>query len=129
LSEVVLDASALLAMLRGEPGGEKVAAMLDQSAITTVNLGEVIRFYARRGIPEAEIRNLVGPLPIARHDFDEALAYAVGLLLPATMPAGLSFGDRACLALAQRLGRRVLTGDRAWLRIADAIEVEIELIR
>src|SRR5712691_12900246 len=97
---VVLDASALLAMLKGEPGGDVVAAILDNTAIATVNLAEVVGFYARRGTSEAEIRRLLVSLPTERHQFDEDLAYTVGLLLPATAPAGLSFGDRACLALA-----------------------------
>ena len=61
--------------------------------------------------------------------FDRDLAFDAGLLLPLTRAAGLSLGDRACLALARRLGARVLTGDRAWARVADAVGVEVELIR
>jgi len=125
----VLDASALLAMLRGERGGETVSAVLDNSAITTVNLAEVIGFYARRGAGDAEIRRLLVSLPTQRHQFDEEAAYAVGLLPPATASAGLSFGDRACLALARRLGAKAMTADRAWSRIAGAVGVEVELIR
>jgi PIN domain nuclease of toxin-antitoxin system len=47
MAAAVLDASALLAMLRAEPGGAKVLAALDGSAISTVNLGEVVGYYAR----------------------------------------------------------------------------------
>jgi PIN domain nuclease of toxin-antitoxin system len=65
-----LDASALLAMFRGEPGGTVVAAVLDSAAMTTVNLAEVIGFYARRGSGEAEINQLLGSLPIQLHPFD-----------------------------------------------------------
>jgi ribonuclease VapC len=125
----VLDASALLAMLRGEPGGDSVSAVLDNSAIATVNLAEVVGFYARRGAGEAEIRRLLVSLPTERHQFDEELAYTVGLMLPATASAGLSFGDRACLALAWRLGAKAMTADRSWSRIASAVGVEVELIR
>jgi PIN domain nuclease of toxin-antitoxin system len=59
MAAAVLDASALLAMLRAEPGGAKVLAALDGSAISTVNLGEVVGYYARMDVPEPEIRELL----------------------------------------------------------------------
>lgn len=125
----VLDASAVLAMLRQEPGGDRIRPLLRSSAISTVNFGEVIGFYARRGVAEAAIRRLLDRLPSTRFEFDEEAAYTAGRLLPLTQAAGLSFGDRACLALAQRMNVKALTADRAWSRIADAVGVEIELIR
>jgi AbrB family looped-hinge helix DNA binding protein len=44
--------------------------------------------------------------------FDEGLARRAGALRPATK--SLSLADRACLALAQRVGLPVLTADRTW---------------
>jgi ribonuclease VapC len=125
----VLDASALLAVLRDEAGGEKVRSLLVDSAISDVNLSEVIGHFARNGAREDDIRLVIDSLPIARYAFDGELAYRAGLLLPATRSAGLSFGDRACLALAQKLGVKALTADRAWRGIAHAVSVDIELIR
>jgi ribonuclease VapC len=129
VTPVVLDASALLAMLHGEPGGSVVTAALDNSAMATVNLAEVVGFYARRGVSDSEIGELLGSLPTQLHPFDERDAHAVGLLLPVTMSAGLSFGDRACLALARQLGAKAMTADRSWSRVAADAGVEIELIR
>lgn len=125
----VLDASPLLALLLGEPGGEKVRAILAESALTMVNLAEVVGHFARNGALERDIRLVLDPLPFDRIGFDEELAFTAGLLLPATRQAGLSFGDRACLALALRLGVRALTADRSWQSVADAVGVEIDLIR
>ena len=125
----VLDASALLALLLGEQGGENVRAVLADAAITAVNLSEVVAHFARNGADETDIRLVLNPLPLERVPFDESLAFATGLLLPTTRPAGLSFGDRACLALASRLGVRALTADRSWQNVAKAVGVEIELIR
>ncbi len=129
MTVAILDASALLALLLGEPGGERVQAVLAGSAMCSVNLCEVVGHFARNGVAETDVRRVLGPLPIEHHPFDGELAYSAGLLVPLTKAAGLSFGDRACLALAQRLGLAVLTADRAWRGMAEAIGVEIDLIR
>jgi PIN domain nuclease of toxin-antitoxin system len=125
----VLDASALLALLLAERGADRVRAVLDQSAMTVVNLGEVVGHFARHGAVEADIRQALDPLPIEWVPFDEELAYGTGLLLPATRSAGLSFGDRACLALLRRLGVKAVTADRVWSSVEQAVSVEIETIR
>jgi ribonuclease VapC len=129
MTAAVLDASALLALILGEPGGDKVQRLLTDCAVTAVNLGEVIGHFAGIGASEADIRLMLDPLPFVRVALDEELAFIAGLMLPATRRAGLSFGDRACLALASKLGVRALTADRAWQRIGGAVGVEIELIR
>jgi PIN domain nuclease of toxin-antitoxin system len=129
MTQAVLDASALLALLLAEPGGDAVRAVLADAAMSTINLSEVVAHYARNGIGEAQIRQVLDPLPFERVPFDDDLAYAAGVLLPATRQAGLSLGDRACLALARRLGCRALTADRAWTGIGEATGVAIELIR
>jgi PIN domain nuclease of toxin-antitoxin system len=129
MTEVVLDASALLALLLAERGAERVRAVLAGGAMSTVNFSEVVGHYARNGVEEAQVRRVLDPLPLEQIPFDSALAYAAGLLLPATKPAGLSFGDRACLALARQRGCRAMTADRIWTGIAAAVGVEVELIR
>ncbi len=129
MTEAVLDASALLALLLAEPGAEKIRAVLADAAISAVNFGEVVGHYARNGVAEAQIRQVLDPMPIERVPFDAELAYAVGSLVPVTISAGLSFGDRACVALALRLGCRAMTADRAWSNIGRSAGVEIELIR
>lgn len=129
MTSAVLDASALLAMLLNESGADRVRRELPGATMTTVNLGEAVGHYARNGIAEGDIRAVLGPLPIEWIDFDEELSYETGLLLPMTKKLGLSFGDRACLALARRYGVRVLTSDKAWRDIVDTGGMEIELIR
>jgi PIN domain nuclease of toxin-antitoxin system len=129
VTRAVLDASAILALLLEEPGASSVTAVLDDAAVSTVNLAEVVGQYARRGIPEAGIRAMLAQFSIQIVPFDEALAFAAGSLVPKTSSAGLSLGDRACLALARRLGAKALTADRSWSRIAAAVGVEVEVIR
>lgn len=129
MSAAVLDASAVIALIMGEPGAEAVEAVIADCAMTTVNLAEAVGYFARNGAAEAEIREWIGALELEIVPLDMELAYSAGFMLPATRPAGLSLGDRACLVLAHRLGVKALTTDRAWPRIAAAVQVEIELIR
>jgi ribonuclease VapC len=129
MTVAVLDASALLALVLEEEGGDRLRGVLADCAMMTVNLGEVVGHFARIGSSEADIRLILDPLPFLRVALDEELAFITGLMLPATRMAGLSFGDRACLALASKLGVRALTADRAWRQVGRAVGVEIEVIR
>ena len=129
MSGAVIDASALIALLLAEPGADKVQAALPSATMSTVNYAEIVGFFARNGATDDAIQALLSPLPIQLTPLDTDLARAAGMLLPATRRAGLSLGDRACLALAHRLGVPALTADRAWSDIADTIGVNVTLIR
>lgn len=123
MTRVVLDASAVIALILDEPGAEVVAQAVPDSAITSVNLAEVIGHLARSGLRESDVRKLIEPLAIERIGFDEDSAYRAGMMVPVTRSAALSLGDRACLALAQHLDVPALTADRRWLSLASAVGV------
>jgi PIN domain nuclease of toxin-antitoxin system len=127
----VLDASALLALLKGEPGAERVAEALERGAyLSAVNLAEVLSKLADWGEDPAEAQarmaqvGLLGAavevLPFTGED-----ALEVARLRALTRAYGLSFGDRACLALARRLGLPALTAERAWAELDLGIPVEV----
>jgi ribonuclease VapC len=118
----VIDASAVIGLIMAEP-------IIADCACSTVNQAEIVGYFARNGAPETDIRRMLQDLQLNIVPFDSELAFAAGLLLPLTRTAGLSLGDRACLALALRLGVKAITTDRSWLRIAQEVGVEIELIR
>jgi ribonuclease VapC len=122
---VVLDASALLAVLRAEPGAERVEQRLEGARIGAVNLSEVVAKLIEDGVPEAEIRRAIGRLELDVHAFDAQHAYLAGILRKPTRSFGLSFGDRACLALAQSLGALALTADRSWSQLDLGIAIEV----
>ncbi|MEE4273431.1 MAG: type II toxin-antitoxin system VapC family toxin [Thermoanaerobaculales bacterium] len=126
MSNFVLDASALLALLQDEPGGDRVLTSLPGALISSVNLSEVVAKLAELGMPESDIR-LALSLGLDVVPFDVALAFSAGALRPATRSMGLSLGDRACLALARSRSLPALTTDRAWRDID--INVEVEVIR
>jgi ribonuclease VapC len=50
-------------------------------------------------------------------------------LRPLTKFAGLSLGDRACLALAQLMQGCAVTADRAWLDVAAVVQIKVQMIR
>lgn len=126
---MILDASAILAFLLAEPGQERVAeALLEETTMTTVNFAEVATKYVLRGAKE-RARTLVERLPLTLVPVDQDLALRAALMADLTRPAGLSLGDRVCLALGQRTGQTVLSADRSWLGVAQAIGVRVELVR
>lgn len=126
---VVLDASALLALLLGEPGAERVKEVLDGALLGAANLAEIVSHYAKLGASRVDIETLLAPLPVRVVPIDAALSYDAGMLRPLTLKGGLSLGDRYCLALARREGLAALTAERRWPDIAAAARVTVELIR
>ena len=125
----VLDASAVIALLRGEPGAARVQAEIGDASICTVNLAEVAGHYARYGASRDDVHALLDPLPFTRVAFDGELAFVAGLMLPMTQRTGLSLGDRACLALAGRMGAPALTTNRIWASVASDLGVRVALLR
>jgi PIN domain nuclease of toxin-antitoxin system len=129
VSEVVLDASALLALLKEEAGAAKVADAIATSRMTSVNYAEVVSHFIHAGMPADEVDAMLHPLPMAIVEADQALATIAGRLRAVTAEAGLSLGDRFCLALALRDGLPALTADKTWRTIADAAGVKVSVIR
>jgi PIN domain nuclease of toxin-antitoxin system len=129
MTGVVLDASALLALLLDEPGAAEVRSVIDGAVISVVNLAEVVSHYAKLGADRERIEAMLHPLPIGLEPVDAELSYLAGMLRPITLPRGLSLGDRYCLALARREGFPALTADQRWTDIAGAAEVEVAVIR
>ena len=126
---VVLDASAVLALLLSEAGAAEVAGVLAGSQMSAVNYAEVFTHYAKLGSSRADIEDVVDALPIEIIPLDAELAKAAGMLRQLTIEAGLSLGDRCCLALAKRSGLPVWTADKQWKAVATAVGVKVVLIR
>ncbi|ARS29409.1 type II toxin-antitoxin system VapC family toxin [Sphingomonas sp. KC8] len=129
MTSIILDASALLAMLRDEPGGDKVADVLIDSHMCVVNLAEVTGHFVHNDMPPREVDAMLHPLPVTFVAADAELARVAGHLRAATSEAGLSLGDRFCLALAMREGWPAWTADRQWASVAAKIGVDVVVIR
>jgi PIN domain nuclease of toxin-antitoxin system len=123
----ILDASALLAAMLDEPGAAAIRAILPTARIGAVNLSEVIAKLQERGVPDDVIDQSLADLDIDVVPFDRDQADRTGKLRTATRAAGLSLGDRACLALAITEDAIAVTMDRNWAKLD--LPVVIELAR
>ncbi len=124
---IVLDASAAMALLLNEPGGEKVAEAIRGAIISSVNMSEVYAKSIDMAKDVEAARSFFKSLPVRVTGFDDEHALVAGGLRRETRQYGLSFGDRACLATALIEKRSVMTADKAWGSLD--IGVEIILIR
>ncbi len=119
----VVDASALLAYLLDEPGSEVVESLSVAAVISTVNWVEVVERSLDRGTDVIGMREEVEELGVTVTPFAVEDAERAARLRQRTRAVGLSLGDRACLALASRLGVPAITADRAWLDLDVGIEI------
>ncbi len=117
MASIVFDASAILALLRDEPGADVVAQYIGDGLISAVNFQEVIKGLLRREVPiDAALAMLDAlHLDVRPHGRDDAIAAAK--LYPATKDFGSGLGDRTCMALAIAEGLPVLTADQEWAKI------------
>lgn len=129
MTSAVLDASAVIALLKGERGGSKVAAVVADAAVGVFNQAEVVSHFIHLGAPLEEVRAMLGALPYTVVAADQALGWEAGALRAVTSAAGLSLGDRFCLALAKRIAVPAYTADRAWTDVAAAAGAKVVPIR
>jgi len=125
MASAVLDSSAVLAVLNGEPGVDKIAQVLTDALLSTVNYAEVVAKLVERGTSLVEAKTALQSIALTTVDFDIALAQRTGELRSETRKRGLSLGDRACLSLAQREGVAAITADRSWIGAIPGVEIRL----
>jgi PIN domain nuclease of toxin-antitoxin system len=129
VTSAVLDASAVIALLKGERGAGEVAALVADAAMGVFNHAEVVSHFIHMGAPIDDIRAMLGAMPYRLVAADEALAWEAGAMRSTTSAVGLSLGDRFCLALAKRLDVPACTADRAWKDVAGVVGAKVLVIR
>ncbi|MGA9981532.1 MAG: type II toxin-antitoxin system VapC family toxin [Candidatus Sulfotelmatobacter sp.] len=126
MNRIVLDASAILAVINGEPGVEKLTSSLLARAVgSAVNLAEVQSKLVTRGWTSEEAWEDATSTLLEIVPFDEEQAKLAGDLVTQTRPVGLSLGDRACLALGMALKAPVYTADRTWKKVRVGVRVHV----
>ena len=125
--KVVLDASALLALLHNEPGADHVTEVLDEALVSAVNWAEVVQKSLSRQVDVEGMQQDFSDAGVIFEPFSSNQAETAARLCLKTHQLGLSLADRACLALAIEKNARVITADRVWSELD--LDVEVRLIR
>jgi PIN domain nuclease of toxin-antitoxin system len=122
---VVLDASALLAYLRDEPGGDRVDRVIAESVMSSVNWAEVVQKSIAVGVESDGMLDDLQSLGLTLEPFTSEDGEMAGWLWEQTRQYGLSLGERACLSLGWRLGVTVLTCDRVWASLGQSLDIQV----
>ena len=118
MNKRVIDSSAILALIFREKGGEKVAPILEDSLISSVNVAEVFSKLSEKGLLTKERISEFYKLGLELADFDAEQALKAGELRMMTKHLGISLGDRCCLALAILRDATAVTADREWKKLS-----------
>ncbi len=127
MSKVVLDASAALALILNEPGGNRVMALIQAQqipvAMSSANWCETLT-RLQRDSPIMDAKKLASMLPgVEVVPFSRAEAELAAEL--AKKYGALSLGDRACLALAITRKATAWTTDKIWTRVQAGVAIEV----
>jgi ribonuclease VapC len=121
----VLDSSAVLAWLRGEPGADVVQPLLPAAIMSAANWSETWQKLRQHGVDADRATSRLRTLGVRVEPLSEADAVTAADLWTRTRAAGLSLGDRCCLALGTRLALPTVTADTAWAGLDIGIPVRI----
>ena len=127
-SNIILDASALLALIQKEQGADVVKPLLKFSIMSTVNVAECLTALQRTGVAPQESLLLIADIIATIIPFDLEQAEYVAELQSKVRHKGLSLGDRACIALGIKLQTPIYTADRVWAEL-HLEGADIKLIR
>jgi PIN domain nuclease of toxin-antitoxin system len=131
MDSVILDSSALLALINKEPGFDAVREVLPNAVMSSVNVAEVAGILmARYNMSKHETGTIINELIKGVIAFNTEQAFLTGTIetISRKNKLGLSLGDRACLALAESLNIPIYTADRAWSKLK-ILNIKINLIR
>jgi ribonuclease VapC len=127
MAEIILDASAILAVVHGEPGADVVLAVIGEGLVSAVNHAEVLTHLVDNGMTPSEAAYLTARLGYEVAAPDASTAATISAFRERTRRKGVSLGDQFCLALAMESQLPALTGERRWPELG--LDVEVRLIR
>jgi PIN domain nuclease of toxin-antitoxin system len=102
-----------------------MTVLLDGSLMSCVNLSEVLQKAEEHGVETEGLEVDLEALGVEFRDFDVSSARPTAEAW--TRGMGLSLGDRACLALAGRVGGTAVTTDARWA--GSGVDVDVRVLR
>jgi len=127
MSKVVVDASALLALIKNESGAKVVEELLGNIVMSSVNTSEVVSILLDSEMSPKEAEEVIEPFISSIVPFDFKQSIECAALKKGTKHLGLSLGDRACINLGIQLGLPVYTADKIWAKLK--LDCKIILVR
>lgn len=128
MNKVVLDSSALIALIKNETGADVVEPLLGKIVMSTLNVAEVAGILLDLGMSHEECKNNIEPYIDVLVPLDVQQSFDIASLKKKAKHKGLSLGDRACIALGIKMVLPIYTADKVWADL-DLEGPEIILIR
>lgn len=128
MNKIVLDSSALIALIKGETGADRVEPLLGGVVMSTLNISESAGILIDLGMSLEEARDSIDPFVDVIVPLDIQQSYDIAFLKRLTSNKGLSIGDRACIALGIQMKLPIYTADKVWAKL-DIEGANIILIR
>ncbi len=123
----VLDSSVFIAVMKAEPGSERLLEYFDGSLICAINQSEVLQKFAQLGGSVETAAQMMATFDCEVVPFDRERAMETAALWPSTKSKGLSLADRSCLGLARAMNGVAVTTDRAWGKL-DIPGIDVQVI-
>src|SRR4051812_36107570 len=117
MNKVVLDSSALMALIKKEEGAEIIEKLLGKIIMSSINVSEVAAILLESDMTLQECQECIEPFIESVIPFDTDLSFSTASLKKLTKDKGLSLGDRACIALGILTGYPVYTADKIWAKL------------
>ena len=126
MSKVILDSSALLALIKNEPGSAIIEQLLGHVVMSSINIAEVATILLNANVTLDECQSCILPFVTYVIPFNQDHAFQAAVLRNLTRHKGLSLGDRACLALGIIMHCPIYTADKVWADLdIDGLEVRL----
>lgn len=121
----IIDASALIALFFNEPGATTVLEHIRNSTglVSIVNYCEVLTKLYETEFPVKEFDTVFDRMPLTLIDVNKEISRYAAALRPSTKHAGLSLGDRYCIACAYYYRGTALTADRVWNTVKVSVPI------
>ncbi len=127
--KILLDSSAIIAVVKQEVGYQKIEDLIPYTGLSLVKCCEIVSSLINLGFNKQEIGDILNDLTLNKIPYTEEIAIEAGLLRTSTKHLGLSLGDRACIATAIKMNLvDIYTTDKAWKNL-EGMNININLLR